>query len=187
MSNSDKNDSGEQPEHKRRASDRGASNGGIETGGRRQSDTPHAMPRSNAGKIAIACSFFFSAGLIAWAFTLPFRSSGDAEIGLQGNLPQAELANLEYEARLSPQAYVDYTRQIDRRLLDQVQDKRRKDWDVPTAQQTREKWGKSIENRKEQLIKIRKGAGENGYHKDSIEAQYEREAQQVMQDAPPEA
>ncbi|MCA9140444.1 MAG: hypothetical protein KDB00_26920 [Planctomycetales bacterium] len=185
MTKNNQSDTDNTIQYNRRASDRGDSVGGIQSGGRRKSDRPHALPRSNAAKIAIACSFIFSAALIAWAFTLPFRSTAHLDTESLKDLPEAELAKLEYEARLSPQAYVEYTRQIDRRLLDRLHDKNLPDRNLPTAWDAREKWVKGVENQKQHLEKMKEEAGEKGFDKNSIEWQHQQELEKILEDTPP--
>lgn len=158
---------------------------------RRESDNASSLPRSNTVKLAIVCSFLFSIGLVAWAFTLPFRS-GDLPSGLAGaanldGVPQAELASMEYEARLSPQEYVQYTRDLDRRLLNRVADKydqERPQWDA--KQKIRKQWKKSVARRVEQLKVMRKENGGKAFTKGTIEWQNQQELEKIINDAPPE-
>lgn len=187
MSDEQQRQVGQKPAHNRRASDRGAREDGIQAGGRRKTDRPHAMPRSSVAKIAIACSFFFSTGLLAWAFTLPFRSGSLDDGAKLKNLPEAELANLEYEARLSSQAYVQYTRDIDRRLLDRVRDKEGSPSQGPSRPEVRKNWEKRMQARKQQLEVMREEFGGKEFKEGTIEWQNQQDLEKVIDDAPPEA
>jgi hypothetical protein len=186
MADSSNAEACEPPKSDRRESDRTGHSDGVQTGGRRESDRARALPRFNAAKIAIACSFLFSLGLVAWAFKQPFRSGGLATGGDQRDLPEAELAKLEYEARLSPDAYVEYTRGIDRRLLDRVQDKYRQDGPEPPAMtELSQKWKERVAKRVKQLEQMREENDGEMFEKGTIEWQNQRELEKILDDAPP--
>lgn len=185
MSEKNKANPSDSPKHNRRESDRTGRPGGVQAGGRRKSDRANALPRSNAAKIAIACSFLFSTGLVAWAFTLPFRSGSLGNDSKLKNLPQAELANLEYEARLSADAYVDYTRNLDRRLLDRVQDKYHTGPQQPqTNRESLRTWQEGVARRKQQLEEMQKDLEGKPFEKGTIQWQNQQDLEKIAEDAP---
>ena len=187
MSDSSKPESEESVTFDRRASDRGDSDGGIQAGGRRYSDSRRTLPRSNAAKIAIACSFFFSTGLIAWAFTLPFRSGSLSNVSQHANLSNAERAKLEYEASLSPKAYVQYAEDIDRRLIDQVRNASLAQPARQSKRQLRRDWEKRMEKHRRQIEAIRKQIEAGDIQKGTIEWQNLKDLEKLVEDEPPEA
>jgi hypothetical protein len=137
--------------------------------------------------IAIIGSFTFSAGLMAWAFSLPFRSGSLSSVDSLEHLPEAELARLEPEARLSPEAYVDYAWEKDRRLLEQVREKYRVDRQWSSQSVKRQSWRARVQRRKNQLAKMRGELGEKEFPKGTIEWQNQLELQKIIEDAPPGA
>lgn len=170
----------------RRAGDRGQSTTGVAAGGRRDSDRPGILPRSNVAKLAIASSFLFSAGVMAWAFTIPFRSNSRVDrAALETGVQQARL---EYEASLSSDEYIDYTRNLDRRLLDQAK-KRSARVSVPDHRDATTAWEKRVAT-KQRLIKEmfeeagEQQSGEQRFAKGSVQWQYQQEVEAAGDDAP---
>ncbi len=181
--------SGNETIKNRRESDRGGKQSGIQEGGRRKSDRPRALPRSKAASIAIACSFLFSLGLIAWAFTLPFRSGTLDGLQKTRDIPEAELVNMEYEAQLSNQAYVQYGRDLDHDLIKKVRAKERDrlSGDLPTPRENRKKWEQGIEQRHRVLQNMRKENGSEDFLEGTIQWQNQKDFEKLLEDEPPKA
>ena len=175
------------PVYNRRQSDQLGRDVGAQAGGRRQNDQSRALPRGKKARLAIAASFLFSTCLVIWSFSMPFRSGSLGHEERLKNLPEAELASLEYEAKLSAQAYVDYTRDLDRRLLDRVQDKYRVATPPKTRTELVKKWEKGIERRKQQLREMEQELGEETFKKGTIEWQNQQDLEKILGDAPPGA
>ncbi|QEF96815.1 hypothetical protein Mal15_08450 [Stieleria maiorica] len=180
-------ESGAEPKFNRRESDRTGQQRGVQAGGRRKTDRAAALPRSNFARYAIVCSFLFSTGLIAWAFTLPFRSGAGRGDGRGLGATQATLTDLEYEARLTADQYVDYTRDLDRRLLSRVRDKNRPTRSGLTKRELHQKWSEGVEKRKQQFHQMLKDSGEESIKEGTIEWQTLQDLQKVISDAPAEA
>ena len=177
---------GEQPQMNRRESDRTGHRSGVQAGGRRKSDRNHALPRSNVAKFAILGSFLFSTGLVAWTFTLPFRSGSLRAKGSGPAPADATLTNLEYEARLSADEYVNYTRDIDRRLLARVHDKNRPRTSGQTKDELHQAWQGRVEKRKKQLEQMVRESGETVPREGTMEWQNWKDLEKIMNDAPSE-
>ncbi|QDV46545.1 hypothetical protein Enr13x_64540 [Stieleria neptunia] len=175
---------GERPEMNRRESDRTGHRGGVQAGGRRESDRNHTLPRSNVARFTILASFLFSTGLVAWAFTLPFRSGSLAGRGNGRASADATLTGLEYEARLSDEEYVNYTRDIDRRFLARVQDKNRPQTPGQTKDELHQEWQQRVEKRKAQLRQMVKASGEKVPREGTIEWQTWKDLEKIISDAP---
>ena len=172
-----------QPELNRRASDREGRERGIAAGGRRKTDRRRAMPTNKLGRIAILCSFVFSTGLLAWAFTLPFLSRGGTTVGTMKDLPEAELANLEYKARLSPQAYVDYARDIDQRVLDQYRQRNQSDSDQPNQYELQKQRQRQSQQREKELKAIEGLREGEGPLKGTIEWENKKTLESILEDS----
>jgi hypothetical protein len=186
MADRSKAAAGEPSKNIRRESERSGHSRSNQTGRGRESDRTRTQPRRNVAKIAIACSFLFSLSLVAWAFTLPFRSGGLSTEGDLRDLPEVELANLEYEARLSSQGYVDYARDLDRDLLDQVHEKYRLDGpEPPSTRELRQKWKERVRQSGKQLQKMREEGGGRTFEKGTIEWENQREFEKILDDPPP--
>ncbi|WP_182868700.1 hypothetical protein [Stieleria mannarensis] len=187
MSQKRQSESGAEPKFNRRESDRTGRQHGVQAGGRRKADRAAALPRSNFAKYAMVCSFLFSTGLIAWAFTLPFRSGAGRGDGRGLGATQATLADLEYEARLTAQEYVSYSRDLDRRLLSRVRDKNRPTNSGLTKPELHQKWREGVEKRKQQLRQMLKDSGEESFKEGTIEWQTLQDLEKIIRDAPGEA
>ena len=185
MANSNQQPSREQPARNRRAGDLTGHSSGSSAGGRRAADEARILPRSNFAKVAMACSYLFSLGLLAWAFTLPFRS-GDPTGRLDG-ISESDRAKLEYEARLSPEEYVQYVRRIDRKLMDQLRDRNEVRHPVPSLEDSRDVWNRRQTKHQQLLKTMRKEAGGKGFEKGTVEWEYQQELEKVRDDSPPEA
>ena len=169
-----------QPPQNRRASDRGAAVGGVAAGGRRRSDQGGPMPRNPIAKYAILASFLFSGVVMLWAFTLPYRTGGSSG---RSAVP-ANQANLEYVATLSAEDYVNYTRDLDRSLLDRVREKTRRAR-VPDQADVQAAWKNREKVRRRVLHQMRQEAAEDGFAKGTVQWQYQQEVEAADKDTPP--
>ncbi|MEO1617994.1 MAG: hypothetical protein AAFV88_19220 [Planctomycetota bacterium] len=172
-------------EFNRRASDQtGGGAAGDRVGGRRKSDKHAGLPRNKYAKFAIAGSFLFSLSLIAWAFTLPFRGGSGVKRGSGQQTVDGKLVALEYEARLDAEEYVNYTRQIDQRLMEQLRRKNELDRQAPSDDESNEVWEKTVAKKKQELEQLVESAGEEGIVDGTIESEQQRYLEEVLLDAP---
>ncbi|MEM6471475.1 MAG: hypothetical protein AAF802_18070 [Planctomycetota bacterium] len=168
----------------RRESDRsGTGNSGVVRGGRRKSDRPVVGPRSRFAKYAIAGSFLFSLSLIAWAFTLPFRSGAFSQRSLQ-NVPEGELVGLEYEAKLDREQYVDFAKEKDQKLMETLRRKNQVRFPSTTKAEVRASYERTVESKRQELKSLREEVGEAGFIEGSIEHEEQQLLESVIKDGP---
>ncbi|MCC9599972.1 hypothetical protein LOC67_05315 [Stieleria sp. JC731] len=163
----------------RKRSDSGKSHFGDIPDRSIQNERRSILPRSKAGLIAVAASYLFSVTLLAFAFTAPFRRTGNAEA------VEAKNVKLEYEARMSSDQYVDFSQTFDQRLKDNMRRKAESEAvEYPDHQQVVENWEKRQKKRQAILSELKHEAEEHGIVKDTIQWKYAEDLEKVNQDGP---
>ncbi|MCO8122776.1 hypothetical protein NHH03_13595 [Stieleria sp. TO1_6] len=150
----------------------------------RPSERQAARRRSKWAFYGILGSFVFSGALICWAFTMPFRSgslSGSAPVN---KLPAAELTSLGPTAQMNSDEYVAYIRSIDRELHRKYREKNRSKNSVPSETERRKAWDQSMQNRRQVAAKMQQQSAGKPFAKGSVQWQYLKESQQVLDDTP---
>lgn len=169
----------------RRASDRDAEQGSRNYG-RRSSDGVYVAPKSRKANLAIWSSFIFSSALILWAFSRPFLGQG-AATGSSA-VPEAELAKMEVEARMSAEDYVSYTQRMERDLLDEYQSIQSRPKPVAKSKvEIHQDWEERIEKRKSTLKKMKKENKGEPFLKGTVQWEHEKHLEKMLEDTPPEA
>ncbi len=140
----------------------------------------------HVGKIAITCSFIFSAAVIGWAFSVGLRdSSGRSPVPSADTRVNAQNVSLEYEASLTPEEYVDYARNLDRQLIDQARRRSKPRGDLPGEDDARAAWQKKMVTKARLLQQLRKDSGKEGFVKGTLQWEFAEGLQTAAEDAPP--
>jgi hypothetical protein len=171
--------------------DRRKNHSGIEQGGRRGTDHGKVIPKNKFLTLAIYGSLIVSLGLIAWAFTMPFVEGTVGNSLSSNKIRNADLADMEYEAKLTVAEYVDYCRARDENLLEQVRNKNKADRPAPSEQARRQKWRDGINEanaRFRNMVKRYESEKAEGkvIVKGTVEWEQQRYLQKIVQDLPPD-
>jgi hypothetical protein len=142
-------------------------------------------------QVATVTSFLFSLVLIAWAFTLPRRkatvspaieaSAVAAKTGAGAPEPRPPR---DPRATLTAEEYLEYSRQLDRRLLNQVREKQRPAENLPGEDEVRRRWQGRIGDRRAQLQAMRDEFGEEAFREGTLQWQTLRETEAILADGP---
>jgi len=139
--------------------------------------------RNRATKLAMTCSFLFSAVVLAWAFNLSVRSLAKRpHETLEAASTSVSSDGREYIATLSADEYVRFVSSLDRQLLDRVQ--RAAVDRVPSADHARTHWQRRTKRRQQMLERMRAEAGASGFIRGTVQWQFEQELRSADQDAP---
>lgn len=153
--------------------------------GRRASDGVYVAPKNRKTSIAIWCSFIFSTGLILWSFSRPFL--GQASSKLHENVPEAELAKMEVQARMSADDYVRYTQRIEQDLRDEFQSAQSRPKSVSkTKKEINADWQERIEQRKTTIKQMKKENKGKPFLEGTVQWEHEKELEKMLEDSPPQ-
>ncbi|MEO1525578.1 MAG: hypothetical protein AAFX06_09075 [Planctomycetota bacterium] len=171
MSSSTRPTDAKKPQGERRSAGRG----------RRQSD----QPRSTAATIAIVGSFLFSGGLMVWSFTKPFRSGALGELS---DAPTAQGVQLEYEARLTSEEYLDYAKDLDDQLFEAMREESYASRPYATKELNRfqrEERREKIRSNHVELLENLKDDLEEGesFRKGTIQWEYEQQVKKFLNES----
>lgn len=165
--------------------DRRNQKAGITSGGRRKADRQLIDIGGKKGKILIAISFGFSACVLLWAFSLPFRGDNGVTFG------DNEEKNADVDVRpvsLKPDRhsndqYVQEMLMLEDDLLRKVAEKNRVRKDLPGNYQAKKAWKRGLAQRVRDakiLAKVAEGEIEKG----TIEWHAQQDLKEYLEDVP---
>lgn len=166
--------------------DRRACNSGITSGGRRKADRRLFGPAGKKAKIGFAVSCVLSAGILAWAFTLPFRHDNDM-VTLDGE--NARQTNLDVRQvsrssdNYSNEEYTQWMMSLEEDLKFELAEKERQPKDVPDSVDAKANWKSGLKRRVQQVKGLTEAA-DGEIRKGTIEWDAQQELRAYLKDAP---